>query len=534
MENITNSKTGLLSQNNRNEYLSIQEHEQSPSNIEAIPPKVPITPMPWKQLLILILVRLSDPVGYTLIFPFVYQFVKRSGIAKTSGEIGWYVGILSACFSLAQSFTAIYWGQLSDRIGRRPVILYGLTGSLITTICFGFTNNFYVAFTIRTIGGLINGNVSIIKSSLAEISDQTNRAQVFAYLPLTWNVGAIIGPLIGGLLYDPSQKIPWLLGPLRVFEKYPHLLPCLVSGILYTFGLILGITSLKETHKPKLHHSHPNPNVKDHNNKNKGALQTTTEGIDQIKNVLESKKDKEVPKTRKMSLDDLEQSSSKYPSKIVNSASNDTVYSLCDNSNKGLKDLDEFQESEVLLNADDSSSVFSYSSVEEERTFRDKFSHAMIFVLVTNSTMTLAHSMFESFFAVWSASDISLGGLEFTPEDISLALSFSGLVVFYAQLVVYPYIDRKYGTLFSYRTGLLIAFPTSLLLPIASLLIKLSNDTGGIKNVIARAALLNTKSVDVYYILLWVILELVLCARVFGSVFSFTGINLMVSIFSSI
>ncbi|PVU87981.1 hypothetical protein BB559_005779, partial [Furculomyces boomerangus] len=512
MGNKTDIKTTLLSQTDRNEYLSIQEHGNTLSNIEATHSEVMVTPIRWKQVMILMLVRLSDPIGFTLILPFVYQFVKNSGIAKTSGEIGWYVGIMSASFSLSQSVTAIYWGQLSDRIGRKPVILYGLAGSLLATVCFGFTNSYYLALTIRTFGGLLNGNVSIIKSALAEISDQTNRAQIFAFLPLSWNVGGIIGPIIGGILYDPSKKIPWLFGSIYVFEKYPHLLPCLVSAMLYVFGLILGILKLEETHKPKSKKS----------NKKTRSKKTR-------KNILESKRDKDIPETSSMSLNELEQSSSSISIEMANSTSSDSISSLWKEDNKNLKDLDEFNESEVLLSNDDSSSVFSYYSLMEERSFRDKFSSTMIFVLITNSTMTLAYSMFESFFAVWSASDIDLGGLAFSPDDITLALSFSGLVVFYAQLAVYPYIDRKYGTLFSYRMGLLVALPSSLLLPICSLLVKLSSETGGVGNVFARAISLNTKSIDVYYMILWVILEFVLCLRVFGSVFSFTGINLIIT-----
>ncbi|PVZ98695.1 hypothetical protein BB558_005296, partial [Smittium angustum] len=511
MGNNTVSKTTLLSENNRNGYLSIQEQEQNPSNIEARPPITVITPIPWKQVIILMLVRLSDPIGSTLILPFVYQFVKRSGIAKSTGEIGWYVGILAASFSLGQSLTAIFWGQLSDRIGRRPAILYGLAGSLVATLCFGLTNNFYMALVIRSAGGLLNGNVSIIKSSLAEITDKTNRAQIFAFLPFTRNIGGIIGPLIGGLLYDPSKKIPWLFGSIPAFEKYPHLLPCLISVVLYSFGLILGITNLKETHNTELKKPKPKNNIRSKKSK-KTNLKTKTQCIDKNKPTenkmsLQPKKDKDILQTSSSTLSyETEPGCSNTSSRVINKSEN-----------------------EVLLNADDDSSISSYSSVREERSFRDKFSSTMLTVLVTNSTMNLASSMFQNFFPVWSASDIDFGGLGFTPEDISLALSFSGMAVFYVQLVIYPYINRKYGTLATYRMGLLVSFPTSFILPIVSILAKLSNETGGIKNVIERAISLSTRSVDIYYILLWIVLELVLCVRIFGNVFSLTSVNLMIT-----
>ena len=85
----------------------------------------------------------------------------------------------------------MFWGSLSDHIGRRPVILIGLSGNFVSYLIFGLSKNFYMALIARSINGLLNGNVGVSKSIMGEVTDNTNRARAFALLPLGWNLGAI-------------------------------------------------------------------------------------------------------------------------------------------------------------------------------------------------------------------------------------------------------------------------------------------------------------------------------------------------------
>ncbi|KAJ2667535.1 hypothetical protein GGH99_006653, partial [Coemansia sp. RSA 1285] len=88
-------------------------------------------------------------------------------------------------------------------LGRRPVILIGLVGNLLTFVLFGVSKSFTWAMVSRSLNGLFTGNTIAIKSVIAEISDHTNRSQMMAMLPLMWNLGTMLGGAVGGLFVDP-------------------------------------------------------------------------------------------------------------------------------------------------------------------------------------------------------------------------------------------------------------------------------------------------------------------------------------------
>ncbi|KAJ2398142.1 hypothetical protein GGI23_003297 [Coemansia sp. RSA 2559] len=239
-------------------YTSASRQDQPPSG-DAAPTRE--TPLPWAKLAVLMAVRLAEPIGMTLILPFMYQMVGGFDIVRDPKDISFYAGILLASFSICKAATIMHWGLLSDRIGRRPVILIGLLGNLLTFALFGVSKSFGWALAARTLNGFFTGNTVAIKSVVAEISDDTNRARMMAMLPLMWNVGAMLGGAIGGILVDPVEKYPWLFGSSVLFREYPYLLPCLVGSISSLFALVFGFFQLEETLvlKPKVPASNGGP-----------------------------------------------------------------------------------------------------------------------------------------------------------------------------------------------------------------------------------------------------------------------------------
>ena len=167
-------------------------------------------------------------------------------------QIAKLAGLLAATFSLSQCLTAIVWGRASDRFGRKPVIIMGLTCTMIGSILFGFSRSLAWAFIARCIQGLSNGNVGIIRTAVAELVPQRElQPRAFSVMPLVWNIGSIFGPALGGALVYPTEKLPWLVGKSKLFEKYPFAFPNLVCSIVFLGGISVGILFLRETLEEK-------------------------------------------------------------------------------------------------------------------------------------------------------------------------------------------------------------------------------------------------------------------------------------------
>ncbi|KAG8731118.1 hypothetical protein FRC12_019891, partial [Ceratobasidium sp. 428] len=205
------------------------------------------TPLPVRQLFVLCLMRFAEPISFSVIFPFVNQMIEESGVTDDPKAIGYYSGLVEGVFAFAQFCTVWFWGSLSDRVGRRPVLILGLCGVVGSTILFGLSRSFPMMLISRTLSGALNGNVAVIKSVLGEITDETNQGTAFAYLPLCWSIGALVAPALGGFLSHPAERYPSTFGSSSLLRKYPYLLPCLAGAGLSTIGLIAAIFFLDES-----------------------------------------------------------------------------------------------------------------------------------------------------------------------------------------------------------------------------------------------------------------------------------------------
>lgn len=94
--------------------------------------------------------------------------------------------------------------------------------------------------------GLLNGNVGVLKSSLAELTDHTNEARAFALLPVSWTAGAALGPILGGYLANPAKRYPDLFGDSTFLKQYKYFLPCFTGALFPIIGVISSIIFLKE------------------------------------------------------------------------------------------------------------------------------------------------------------------------------------------------------------------------------------------------------------------------------------------------
>lgn len=91
------------------------------------------------------------------IFPYIYYMIEDFHITKDPNQISVYAGMVTSAFTLAEFASSVWWGRLSDKIGRKPVLLCGLIGTAISVLAFGFSKNLSVALFARALGGLLNG-----------------------------------------------------------------------------------------------------------------------------------------------------------------------------------------------------------------------------------------------------------------------------------------------------------------------------------------------------------------------------------------
>lgn len=145
------------------------------------------------DLLPLALVRVAEPIALTSIFPYAWKLVLHYH-ATDERNAAFYAGILISAFALAEALTGMYWGGLSDRIGRKPVLLLGCAGTLLSLLVVGFAGNFWMALAGRALGGILNGNIGVIQTMVGELVHKPeHEPRAYAVMPFVWSVGTIIG-----------------------------------------------------------------------------------------------------------------------------------------------------------------------------------------------------------------------------------------------------------------------------------------------------------------------------------------------------
>ncbi|KAL6049054.1 Zinc induced facilitator-like 1 isoform 1 [Balamuthia mandrillaris] len=205
------------------------------------------TPLPKKKMFVLMCVVMSEGLAGSLLLPFIAFMVRSFGITDDDRDIGYYAGYVTSAFFLGQFSSNFLWGWISDRKGRRPVLLVGLAGNAITTLLFGTSQNLAWAMASRFLNGALNGVASVTKSYIAEITDESNQALGFSLRAAAFGLGGILGPLLGGGLARPYKRFPWLADSIFGEDGFPFLLPCLVSFSMNMVGLVFGFFFLTET-----------------------------------------------------------------------------------------------------------------------------------------------------------------------------------------------------------------------------------------------------------------------------------------------
>jgi MFS family permease len=201
--------------------------------------------LPRGKLAILCLVIVAEPISLTILSTILVFLVRDLDIAEP--DVGYFVGLITSAFNLAQLLTTYLWGRVSDRIGRKPVLILGLGINALTTFAFGLSHSLIWAVGCRALCGFFNANLVMSKSILGDLSTEANRGAVYAYLGLIYGMGSIIGPFLGAFLSWPTKAFPSYFGSSQFFKEYPYSLPCILSSILSLIGLAICLFYLNES-----------------------------------------------------------------------------------------------------------------------------------------------------------------------------------------------------------------------------------------------------------------------------------------------
>lgn len=159
----------------------------------------------------LLLTIFIDLLGVGIVIPVLAPlFLSPFGIlpiSYTYEQRALLIGLVSAAYPIAQFFGAPLLGSLSDRFGRKPLLVLSLIGTMCGYILFGIgvlQNSLLLLFIGRIIDGFTGGNISIAQSAIADMSKPEDRARNFGFIGMAFGLGFILGPYIGGKLVDPS------------------------------------------------------------------------------------------------------------------------------------------------------------------------------------------------------------------------------------------------------------------------------------------------------------------------------------------
>lgn len=145
-------------------------------------------------LAVLLLVVFINLVGFGILLPLLPYY------AQSFHAPAWQVTWIFTAFSIGNFFAEPFWGRLSDRIGRRPILIFTVTCSALGFVALAFAPNIWMALLLRFFGGLTTGNLSTIQGYIADVTPPEKRAGRMGYLGAAYGFGFVIGPAIGGLL----------------------------------------------------------------------------------------------------------------------------------------------------------------------------------------------------------------------------------------------------------------------------------------------------------------------------------------------
>ncbi|KAF8503892.1 MFS general substrate transporter [Hysterangium stoloniferum] len=210
------------------------------------------TPLPLRQILCLLLLAVAEAIYAMQPSPYIPKLVEELDIIDgDKSKVGYYAGLFDTAYSITEAMFVLQWSCLSDRIGRKPVLLFGIMGQALSATLFGMSKTYATLIFSRALAGVLSANFTILRGTMAELLDTDSFARVIPWLAIMWSAGATIGPLIGGTFYHPFERMPGTFGSNPFWQHYPYFLPCLIVAAICIATFLVALCFFREASKSR-------------------------------------------------------------------------------------------------------------------------------------------------------------------------------------------------------------------------------------------------------------------------------------------
>jgi DHA1 family tetracycline resistance protein-like MFS transporter len=179
---------------------------------------------------VVVAIVLVDLLGFSVVMPLLAPFAKQYDLS------GWQIGLLFSAYPLCQLVAGPILGRLSDRYGRRPLLVVSQAGTALSFLLLGLAWDYPTMLLARMLDGASGGNVLVAQAYVADVTTPENRARGMGLIGMAFGLGFVLGPILGGALVSLPVSHEWQLR-----------LPFLAGAVLSTIAFVLVLTRLPES-----------------------------------------------------------------------------------------------------------------------------------------------------------------------------------------------------------------------------------------------------------------------------------------------
>eukprot|EP00904_Undaria_pinnatifida_P003322 jgi/Undpi1/12991/HiC_scaffold_7.g02655.m1 len=422
-----------------------------------------MAPFPYMPMTAIMVGLVSQQVVQMSIFAYAGFMVEFLGAVDDTDKAGFYTGLLSSGFVIGRIFSAHFWGLVADRHGSRSVLLWGLVGTAVLSIAFGFSRTFEYALACRLLLGLVNGMMTASKSLVSQVCGPEHDTVGMGLLTSAWSIGAVLGPGVGGILTEPAINFPGTFSEDGVFGKNPYLLPNLVGAGLSIVALPLALLFLKDSKGAGIGNATEqneawysscrrfcdrffrrsrNSNANTGINGNSSLNKNGGRGEDHLEGASFHIED---------DTDEVEGYGIRKPSWMLPDTTPIPTATRENGNGSSHDDADRISR--------------KTEDLKPESLLKQRHVVALLFM---EAVYSMTYSGFDEVYALWALSSASKGGLEWTSHQIGQVFLACGMFVLLFELVAVPYLTPWLGVKLSQRLGSVFEMPVYICFPFVS------------------------------------------------------------------